>query len=102
MRSIITLAKVLGLNVIAEGVETEAQRDVLDALGCDGFQGYLFARPLAIAAFIDRLEALRLEHKHTVPEAGDTKTSGHGKAARRDRHNSARHAVRYAQSANAG
>ncbi|MFN8892892.1 MAG: EAL domain-containing protein, partial [Betaproteobacteria bacterium] len=34
------------LNVVAEGVESEAQRDVLVALGCDELQGYLFAKPM--------------------------------------------------------
>jgi diguanylate cyclase (GGDEF)-like protein len=40
------MAHALGMTVVAEGVETEAQRDTLTAIGCDAAQGYLFARPL--------------------------------------------------------
>jgi EAL domain-containing protein (putative c-di-GMP-specific phosphodiesterase class I) len=40
------MAHALGMTVVAEGVETEAQRDELTAIGCDAAQGYLFARPL--------------------------------------------------------
>ena len=42
----ISLAHNLGLEVVAEGVETAAQLDFLRTLGCDGVQGYLFSRPL--------------------------------------------------------
>ena len=45
-RAIVTLAQSLGLNVIAEGVETEAQRNILASYGCHCYQGYLFSRPL--------------------------------------------------------
>lgn len=45
--SIITMAHSLGLKVMAEGVETEAQRDCLRQMGCDHMQGYLFSRPIA-------------------------------------------------------
>lgn len=45
--SIINLAHNLGLKVIAEGIETEAQLAWLRARGCDEIQGYLFSRPLA-------------------------------------------------------
>ena len=50
-RAIVALARSLRLQLVAEGVETEAQAAVLRAMGCDELQGYLFARPLPPAAF---------------------------------------------------
>ena len=50
-KTIIALADSLGLTVIAEGVETEAQRDFLARQGCLAYQGYLFSHPLALTAF---------------------------------------------------
>jgi len=48
VQAIITMGEALGLNIIAEGVETEAQRTQLIRNGCDTFQGYLFGKPLPI------------------------------------------------------
>jgi diguanylate cyclase (GGDEF)-like protein/PAS domain S-box-containing protein len=44
--SIIQMAQALGLRVIAEGVETEAQRDLLASWGCDQIQGYWYSKPI--------------------------------------------------------
>lgn len=48
---IISLAENLGLSVVAEGVETDAQREFLAQRGCTCFQGYLFSKPLALPDF---------------------------------------------------
>jgi diguanylate cyclase (GGDEF)-like protein len=48
--AVLKLAHAIGLKVVAEGVETVAQRDILLDLGCDEFQGYLFARPMSARA----------------------------------------------------
>jgi EAL domain-containing protein (putative c-di-GMP-specific phosphodiesterase class I) len=45
-RAIISMAHSLRLRVIAEGVETEAQREILCDNDCDEMQGYLFSRPI--------------------------------------------------------
>ena len=49
VQTIIAMSGTLGLNVIAEGVETEAQFEMLRQYGCRQFQGYLFGRPVALA-----------------------------------------------------
>ena len=51
VRTIIAMAQSLEFDVIAEGVETEEQRQLLLSNGCDNFQGYLFSRPVAIGHF---------------------------------------------------
>ena len=49
--TIIALGHALGMQIVAEGVETAAQRACLEALGCDFLQGYLLGRPLDAACF---------------------------------------------------
>ncbi len=53
-RAIVALARSLRLHLVAEGVETEAQAEVLRLMGCDELQGYLFSRPVPA----DRFEQL--------------------------------------------
>ncbi|MDD2759181.1 MAG: bifunctional diguanylate cyclase/phosphodiesterase [Methylomonas sp.] len=50
--AIVVMAHRLGLKVIAEGVETRGQRDLLAAVGCDYVQGYLYAKPMSADEFL--------------------------------------------------
>ena len=49
-KTVVALGHSLGLTVIAEGVETAEQRDILIGMGCDAFQGYYYGRPVVAAA----------------------------------------------------
>jgi diguanylate cyclase (GGDEF)-like protein/PAS domain S-box-containing protein len=60
--AVIALAHALEINVVAEGVETEAQRTLLAQQGCGAYQGYLFSRPLSAADF----DALVRKHQSSV------------------------------------
>jgi EAL domain-containing protein (putative c-di-GMP-specific phosphodiesterase class I) len=50
-RTIVALAQSLGLGVIAEGVETAAQRDFLASVECHAYQGFYFSRPMSVEGF---------------------------------------------------
>jgi EAL domain-containing protein (putative c-di-GMP-specific phosphodiesterase class I) len=50
-QSVISMGHAMGLSVIAEGVETEEQRNFLADLGCHSFQGYLYSHPLPVDEF---------------------------------------------------
>lgn len=56
--AIIALARTLKMDVVAEGVETAAHRDLLQELGCPVFQGYFFDRPAPLADFSRRYQLI--------------------------------------------
>jgi diguanylate cyclase (GGDEF)-like protein len=56
VKAIVALSQALGLPALAEGVETEEQREFLAGLGCHSYQGYLFSRPVPVEEFEKLLE----------------------------------------------
>ncbi|UIP05966.1 EAL domain-containing protein [Erythrobacter sp. SDW2] len=57
LRGIVAMGRALGLRVIAEGIETEAQRDIVAAEGCDTYQGFLRAAPMPARTFRELAQA---------------------------------------------
>jgi EAL domain-containing protein (putative c-di-GMP-specific phosphodiesterase class I) len=55
VRTVIDMAYSMGMEVLAEGVETEVQRESLLSQGCMQYQGYLIARPQPNSEFIERM-----------------------------------------------
>jgi len=78
VRTIIGIGHELGLSVIAAGVETQAQRDLLSALGCSLWQGFLFGRPMPADDFIEQLSLLATSagSKVAVPVAESAEATG--------------------------
>jgi diguanylate cyclase (GGDEF)-like protein/PAS domain S-box-containing protein len=82
VETIILMAHNLGITVVAEGVETEAQLEWLKSRGCEQIQGYLYSRPLPVDDFLDFVEQCLMPGcvdgmttplsgcAHTQPEAG--------------------------------
>jgi EAL domain-containing protein (putative c-di-GMP-specific phosphodiesterase class I) len=68
VRSLIVMAHNLGLEVIAEGVETEAQASFLRNERCEEAQGYLYAKPLPVAEFEDYVRS-RMSVRHAGSSA---------------------------------
>jgi diguanylate cyclase len=76
--AVVKLAHALGLNVVAEGVENERQRDILADLGCDELQGFLFAKPMSARALL----LWAIEDRH-APQREHFATSLFGSTIRR-------------------
>jgi EAL domain-containing protein (putative c-di-GMP-specific phosphodiesterase class I) len=70
VRSIISMGHNLGLQVVAEGVETDGQANYLRSRKCEEAQGYLYARPMPADEFVKFLRAGRAN--------GSTAFAGHG------------------------
>lgn len=66
-RTIIMLGESLGLSIIAEGVETEDQRNMLRAQGCSLYQGYWYSKPIAAEDFVGLLERTRVPMNQEKP-----------------------------------
>lgn len=56
LKGVVNLAKSLGLTIVAEGVETPVQLELIESMGCDMVQGYIFDRPLSEDDFVKRLK----------------------------------------------
>jgi diguanylate cyclase (GGDEF)-like protein/PAS domain S-box-containing protein len=67
IRSVIALARAVGLTVVTEGVETESQLELLRELGCDEVQGYLLGRPESAADAMARVRHDRWSEVDTAP-----------------------------------
>ncbi|MDO8767555.1 MAG: EAL domain-containing protein [Burkholderiaceae bacterium] len=68
--SIISLAHSLQMKVIAEGVETEAQRAILAQQGCDQYQGYYFSQPLPVSEIVTKLHRRQSQDPSTPTTPG--------------------------------
>jgi diguanylate cyclase (GGDEF)-like protein len=62
VRTIATLAKTMSLELVAEGVETAAEMDMVEACGCDSVQGYKFSKPLPA----DKFQLWRAEYESSA------------------------------------
>lgn len=56
LQGVVSLAKSLGLSIVAEGVETTEQLELIEKMGCDIVQGFIFDKPLSESDFIDRIK----------------------------------------------
>ena len=72
VRSVIDLGKALGLTVVAEGIENPAAYDVVKALGCHEFQGYLFSEPLPYGELLPLLRTSGSRVRRTTETASTT------------------------------
>ncbi|WP_294639296.1 bifunctional diguanylate cyclase/phosphodiesterase [uncultured Aquabacterium sp.] len=91
IKAVIKLSHALGLEVVAEGVETVAQQDILKTLGCDQMQGFLFARPmpaqhLELWALSDDVPANRPTFRDSLFSADEIDPPCHALSARHSRH----------------
>jgi diguanylate cyclase (GGDEF)-like protein/PAS domain S-box-containing protein len=71
VRAVVSLAHVMGMDVVAEGIETPSQLDVLTNLGCEYGQGYLFARPLPAV----EIEAMLARDSEAIRDLADSETA---------------------------
>ncbi len=81
VRAVVGLGKALGMKVLAEGVETVEQRQILRGEGCNELQGYLFSRPMPLAEVAFFLASQPCPAGAVAPETGANSSKRDGQAA---------------------
>jgi diguanylate cyclase (GGDEF)-like protein/PAS domain S-box-containing protein len=76
VKSVVDVTRALGIHSIAEGVERESQRAILDEMECDHIQGFLFAKPESPADAARTLQRLRVQRSHTAKSRHQQKGTG--------------------------
>lgn len=76
VKNVIHIGRDLGMDVLAEGVETMAQHALLAAAGCEYFQGYLYGKPMPLVEFEQRVEAEAKGFAQDAPGAGEQASMG--------------------------
>jgi EAL domain-containing protein (putative c-di-GMP-specific phosphodiesterase class I) len=71
VRKTIEMGHELGMRVVGEGVETQEQLDLLQSMGCDCAQGYLFSRPVPAGEMVSWLKSYRAHPVHLFPTSGE-------------------------------
>jgi diguanylate cyclase (GGDEF)-like protein len=77
VNAIVSMAHALGMSVIAEGVENQAQMEILRSLSCDELQGYYFSKPLHAEAMSQLLECVDLPFDNNVAIPASQPTAFH-------------------------
>ncbi len=67
LKGVVNLAKSLGLTIVAEGVETPEQLELIESMGCDIVQGYIFDKPLLESEYIERVKQKAYNSQMEVP-----------------------------------
>ncbi len=71
---IVELAHTLGMQIVAEGAETEEQAAHLEGVGCDMAQGYLFSTPMAAGGLADLMRGVYHHNPKEPAEGGGVST----------------------------
>ena len=60
LRHSVAMLKDLSMNIVAEGIETMEQANILSRMGCDYFQGYYYSKPVPIDDFMEKVKKMNL------------------------------------------
>jgi EAL domain-containing protein (putative c-di-GMP-specific phosphodiesterase class I) len=71
VKSVVTLGRGLGMDIVAEGVETKFEAAMMTRFGCTELQGFYFSRPLPVARMVEFLEAFKPTRPDQDLEAAD-------------------------------
>lgn len=66
VKSVVTLGRALGMDIVAEGIETEFEAQTMTEFGCTELQGYYFSKPIPADEFVELLKTFRPGRRRAI------------------------------------